>query len=372
MKKLLSRTCKSLVIFLFSLIVFAVFTQTTFAQEPGQDETLEGTIVAVKVEEPIDPTQKDLYYQLLEVLVTRGSLKGQTIDIENNTISVANSQRYEVGDKVVFMLTVDFEGNNLYFITDYVRREGLLLLFILFAVLTITVAGKWGVYSLIGMAISFGVIFWLILPLILKGINPVVAAILGSLIIIPVTFFLSHGYNRKTLIAAVGTLITLIITGVLAVVFVDATRLTGFATEEAGFLSFAQQEIDMKGILLAGIIIGTLGVLDDITVSQSSIVSELSSANKKLKPGELFTHAMKVGRDHIASLVNTLVLVYTGASLPLLLLFLDNPSPIVEVINLELIADEIVRTLVGSIGLVLAVPITTFLAVVNFNKSKIT
>ena len=158
-------------------------------------------------------------------------------------------------------------------------------------------------------------------------------------------------------------MIALVITGFLAKFFVQVTRLTGYASEEAAFLQYARQgAVDIKGLLLAGIIIGTLGILDDITIAQAAIVQQLKQANKKMKPKELFSQAMRVGQDHIASMITTLILVYTGAALPLLLLFIDNPLPFSQVINYEIIAEEIIRTLVGSIGLITAVPITTFLA----------
>lgn len=158
-------------------------------------------------------------------------------------------------------------------------------------------------------------------------------------------------------------MISLIITGILAAVFIEAAKLTGFASEEAGFLQVVGEgTINIKGLLLAGIIIGVLGVLDDITISQSAIVFQLKEANRNFNSKDLYKRAMNIGKDHISSMVNTLVLVYTGASLPLLLLFVNNPYPFSQVINYEIIADEIVRTLVGSIGLVLAVPITTLIA----------
>ncbi len=147
-------------------------------------------------------------------------------------------------------------------------------------------------------------------------------------------------------------------------VFVDKAMLTGFASEEAGFLqAYKPGLIKIKGLLIGGIIIGVLGVLDDITISQSAIVQQLKSANPDIKLTELYKRSMSVGKDHIASMVNTLILVYTGASLPLLLIFVDNSSPFLEIINYEIIADEIIRTLVGSIGLITAVPITTIIAV---------
>ena len=263
------------------------------------------------------------------------------------------------------------QGGETYLITDYVRRTPLLVLFLIFVVVTVII-GKWkGISSILGMGISFLVILKFILPSIYSGSDPVTIAILGSLAIIPVTFFLSHGFNRKTLVAIVGTLISLVATGILATLFVEATKLTGFASEEAGFLNvFKEGTINIKGLLLAGIIIGVLGVLDDITISQSAIVQELKIANPQLNSKELYKKAMSVGKDHIASMVNTLILVYTGAALPLLLLFVDNPRPFSELINYEIIADEIVRTLVGSIGLVLAVPITTFIASYAINNHQ--
>ncbi|MCG2686467.1 YibE/F family protein, partial [Candidatus Parcubacteria bacterium] len=206
-------------------------------------------------------------------------------------------------------------------------------------------------------------IFKFILPQISAGRDPILVAIVGSLLIIPLTFYLSHGLNRKTTTAVLGTLAALLITGILAKIFTEATHLTGYASEEAAFLQVIKEgTINIKGLVLAGIIIGVLGILDDITVAQAAVVQQLKKANPQLKSSQLFTQAMGVGQDHIASMVNTLVLVYAGASLPLLLLFVDNPLPFSQVINYEIIAEEIVRTLVGSIGLIAAVPITTFLA----------
>ena len=330
-----------------------------------QDETLEGRVAEILEEKQITPmgVKESQLYQKLKILITKGSLKDKEVVIENGNLPMSNLQKYRVGDELVIAFSKDFEGNDNFFITDYVRRSSLAWLFIIFVVLAVAI-GRWqGMTSLIGMGISFLVIFKFILPKISTGSDPVQIAILGSLAIIPATFLLSHGFNKKTWIAIGGTLIALIITGVLANIFVEGAKLTGFASEEAGFLqAYKPGLINIKGLLLAGIIIGVLGVLDDITVSQSAIVQQLKEANSKLKARELYKKAMSVGKDHIASMVNTLILVYTGAALPLLLLFVDNPHPFSEIINYEIIADEVVRTLVGSIGLMLAVPITTFIA----------
>lgn len=348
-------------------IFFTVFTflsPNTFAQqEQPQEETLEATITNILEEKEIELMDKKQLYQKLELLVTKGSLRDKKIIIESGNIPLANLQKYKTGDEVIVNYSKDFEGKDNFYITDYIRRNSLFWLFAIFIVLTVLIA-KWrGLTSLFGMALSFLIIFIFILPNISKGTDPVQTAILGSLFIIPISFYLSHGLNKKTTVAIVGTVISLIITGVLASLFVEAAKLTGFASEEAGFLQVAKQgAINMKGLLLAGIIIGVLGVLDDITISQSAIIFQLKNANPKLELGELYQRAMNVGQDHISSMVNTLVLVYTGAALPLLLLFINNPHPFSEIINYEIIADEIVRTLVGSIGLILAVPITTFIA----------
>lgn len=355
-------TLLSLFAFLLSTFSFAQNTDSPQQEQP-QEETLEALIVDILQEKEIKIMDKKQLFQRLELLITKGSLKDEKIIIENGNIPVVNLQKYKVGNQVFVSFTKDPEGNNLFYITDYIRRKSLFWLFLVFVLLTAAI-GRWrGVSSLLGMGFSFLIIFKFILPRILAGNNPIFIAIIGSLFIIPVTFYLSHGFNKKTTTAISGTIISLIITGILAGIFVKTSKLTGFASEEAGFLQAVKQgTINIKGLLLAGIIIGVLGVLDDITVSQAAVVHQLKKANPKLKYKELYKKAMDVGRDHISSMVNTLVLVYTGAALPLLLLFINNPHPFSEVINYEIITEEIIRTLVGSIGLVLAVPITTFFA----------
>lgn len=364
-------------IFVF-LFFFIVFPSGVFAQAdlPAQQEVLEAKVVSVMEEKEIDSAQlggleagKKQLYQKLELLVQKGFLLGQTITVENGNLPMTNTPKFKVGDEVVVNAAKDMEGNNLFYITDFVRRGPLLWLFIIFAALTVLIGRLRGLTSLIGMGISFMIIFMFILPQILAGRDPVLVSILGSLFIIPVIFYLSHGINKKTTVAIFGTLAALIITGILAQIFVEVSRLTGFVSEEASFLQVAKQgAVNIKGLLLAGIIIGVLGVLDDVTVAQAAIVQQLKDANNQLKPGELYKRAMDVGQDHIASMVNTLVLVYAGAALPLLLLFVNNPHPFTEIINYEIVANEIVRTLVGSIGLILAVPVTTYIAAVASKK----
>ncbi len=288
---------------------------------------------------------------------------GRSLDLMNDESMSASPREFAVGDELVLVRYQAEDGRYSYYISDYVRQPALAWLFVVFVVAVVVVTKWQGLGSLLGMLFSFLVLFKIILPQILGGADPVIAAILGSALIVPATFFLSHGVNRKTGIAVLGTFLTLIVTGLLAVGFAEFANLTGTASEEANFLSMgARSNIDFRGLVLAGMIISILGILDDITISQSSVVQQLKAAKKNIKFKELYFRAITVGKDHIASLVNTLVLVYTGASLPMLLLFLDKSSKFADVVNLEFIAEEIVQMLVGSIGLVLAVPLTTFIA----------
>ena len=250
----------------------------------AREETLEGKVTRILEEK--QP------YQKLEILVTKGSLKDKNITIESGNLPMSNLPKYLVGDELVINYGQDFQGSDNFYITDYVRRSALFWLLAIFVIIAVAV-GRWqGMSSLFGLGISFLVIFKFILPKISAGSDPVQIAILGSLIIIPATFLLSH--------------ISLIITGILAHTFVEASKLTGFASEEAGFLqAYKPGLINIRGLLLAGIIIGVLGILDDITISQSAIVQQLKAANPKLRAGKL----------------------YKKAILPLLLLFIDNPHP---------------------------------------------
>lgn len=327
------------------------------------EETVETIVRKIVMEREWDYQGQKQLEQKLELEVTSGSIKGRLITVESGSFPVATIRKYKIGDK----LLVHLESNT---ISDYVRSDALGWLLGGFVLLVIVVARQWGVGAIVGMAYSFGIIFKFILPKIASGSDPVVIAVVGAAMIVPVTFYISHGLGKKTHIAIVGTLISLVVAAAIASGAIEAAKLTGFGAEEAVFLQIGGQNFNLKGILLAGIIIGLLGVLDDITVAQASVVEQLKEANGNLRFLELFGRGMAVGHDHIASLVNTLVLVYAGSALPLLLLFTQNLQPFGQLINYEPVAEEIVRTLVGSIGLVLAVPVTTGLAAYIFGRKK--
>lgn len=354
----------------FLLVILGIPFSYIHAQDvPAQ--RFEGVVSRIGEEGETGTDGQKQKFQNLEIEATSGELTGEKIFINIGNIPVVNVRSYKVGDQVVISASQNLEGQPVYYVTDYVRRTPLYILFGIFVGLTLLIGKFRGLSSLLGMGFSFLVIFVFILPGISAGNDPVIIAILASLIIIPVTFFLTHGINKKTIPAVFGTFIALVITGVLAGIFVDAARFTGFSSEEASFLQASRPgEINIKGLLLAGIIIGVLGILDDITISQSSIVQQLKKTSPNMKLKELYSNAMEIGRDHIASVVNTLVLVYTGAALPLLLLFINNPAPFSEVINYEFIAEEILRTLVSSIGLILAVPVTTVISAFFATRKK--
>jgi uncharacterized membrane protein len=249
-----------------------------------------------------------------------------------------------------------------YNIRDLERTRPMLVLVALF-VLAVVAFGRWqGVRSLLGLGLSFAVIVGFVVPAILRGRSPVPVALIGAMAIMLVSLYLAHGPGRKTTAAVVGTALALGLTAALAAAFVGVAALTGLASEDALNASFAVGGLSLRGLLLAGIILGGLGVLDDVTVSQASLVFELRRADPAAGFGELVRGALAVGRDHVAATVNTLFLAYVGASLPLLVLFVTSGDAFGTVATAEAVAVEVVRTLCGSVGLIAAVPLTTVLA----------
>src|SRR5690606_11572656 len=227
-----------------------------------------------------------------------------------------------------------------------------------------------GVMALVALAVSFLVLNFFILPAILQGSNPLVVAVVGASAIMLLALYLCHGPSARTSVAVLGTLISLLLIGILGSVFIGWAALTGNTDDNTGLIHGLYPGIDMSGLLLAGVIIGSLGVLDDVTVTQTSAVWELHEANPSMGRRGLYRAGIRIGRDHIASVVNTLVLAYAGAALPLLLLFSIAQSGVGTVANSELVAEEIVRTLIGSIGLVASVPVTTALAAVVVSADR--
>jgi uncharacterized membrane protein len=298
---------------------------------------------------------------LVEARLTQGPDTGHKETLSFSSDSPITPHLHK-GDKVVLSYQPDAEPGFRYQYADRQRRPALLALSLVFAI-AVVMLGRWrGVAALGGIVISLVVILKFILPGILEGESPVLVAVLGSAAIAYVALYLAHGINALTTVALLGTLAALALTFVLSAVFTAVSHFSGFASDESLVLGQLAQNVDINGLILAGIVIGTLGALDDVTVTQASAVAELREANPAMPHGALYKAGIRIGRDHIASTVNTLALAYAGASLPLLLLFLLSSTSLGAVANSEVVAIEIVRTLVGSIGLVAAVPITTWLA----------
>ncbi len=288
--------------------------------------------------------------------ITEGERRGQVVNLINDYQPLAP------GDNFFLNYLISADGVELYTVSDVDRRSGLAWLGALFAGVIILFGRGQGVRSLISLALSFGVIAWVLIPLLLKGYPPVLVGTLAATAILCAAIFLTHGLNRESVSAFLGTVMAVAVTGWLASFSIKFLSLTGFASDEAIYLNLATGgTLNFNGLLLAGIVIGTLGVLDDIAVTQAAVVAELSKTVKDRH--QLYRQAIRVGREHVGALVNTLALAYAGASLPLLLFFSNSVVSLDRIVNQEIFAAEIARTIIGSIGLVLTVPLATLLAV---------
>lgn len=266
------------------------------------------------------------------------------------------------GDGIFVLGFVDVEGVTQYSFYEFQRSTPMLLLFLVFAA-AVLILGRWrGLGALAGLALSLMIIVWFTLPSLLSGNSTIAVALITAGVIAFLTLFLAHGLTVSSAVALLSTFMSLALIVILGWLFVAATKLTGLADDSSLVLGALGTSIDARGIVLAGLVIGALGVLDDVTVTQVSAVWELRRARPDLTTVELYRPALRIGRDHISSTVNTLFLAYAGAALPLLLLFNEAAQSFSSVVTRELIAVEVVRALVGSIGLVASVPISTYLA----------
>ncbi|MHA6615568.1 YibE/F family protein [Pseudonocardia sp. DLS-67] len=270
---------------------------------------------------------------------------------------------FGVGDQVVLSWSgADADDAGSYQVVDFQRGTPLVWLAGLFAV-AVLVLGRWrGLAALAALGLGFVVLLFFVVPAILAGRDPLAVAVVGACLIMFAVLYLTHGPSARTSTAVLGTLLSLALIGALGAGFSVAARLTGLDDQTSNLIATLGTGVDARGLLLAGVVIGALGVLDDVTVTQTSAVWELRHANPELSARRLFTAAMRIGRDHVASAVNTLVLAYAGAALPLLLLFSLSGRAFGDIVTSQDVGTEIVRTLVGSIGLVASVPITTALA----------
>jgi len=332
--------------------------------EPGETETMSARVIEVLEEGTVELGEGITQpYQRLLLLVESGSMAGQELVVEEGTVNVISQERlFDPGDRVYVERTFGIDGDRFY-VSDFVRTPSLFLIAGLFMALVVLAGRGKGVRSLGGTLFSLVVIFAFVVPQIVAGRDPVFVSIVGSVVLLAVSNYLIYGWNPRAHAAVGGMVVSLTLTGVLAWLVVGWARLTGLTAEESSYLLMELGPgVNLQGLLLGGIIIGSMGALDDICVSQVSVVFELADADPGMPWSELFRRSFNVGQDHIAAMVNTLVLAYTGASLPLILAFSLYREPLWRRLNREPIAEEIVRTLVGSIGLILAAPITSLIA----------
>lgn len=270
---------------------------------------------------------------------------------------------YVTGDSILVSTTTSTDNSVGYAIIDYYRMPVAVWLFVGVLILAVIFAGWRGLGALVGLILSVIVLVQFIIPQILQGSTPYIVTAIGIMIISLPGIYIAHGVSRRTSLALISTYATLVVAVVLSIVAVTLTQLSGISTENVWFLSQAMPDLNIRGLLLCGLLISLVGILDDITVGQTATIYELKRANPKLSTLELYRRGLRIGREHIASLINTLVLVYVGASfLFIVYLAIAFPYPLLVMLNSEMIMEEIVRALVGSAALILAVPITTLLA----------
>jgi len=356
------------------LASFLAFTPSVFAQESFNDvEIFKARVVEViERNENIREDGSISIQQKIKLKGLEGDWKDKEVIYDGTGHDVIASAGYELGDKVLVNYSPSFEGEDNFYIVDYVRQGSLYWLIVIFALIVVLIGRLKGLRALVVLALTFLVILKFIIPQIMAGNNPLLISIIGSLFILVLAIYITEGLNKSSSLSIVSILISLIITGLLAIWFTEMSKLSGFADEDVLFLvGMTGQAIDIKGLFLAGVIIGSLGVLDDVVIAQVALVKELKAP--RISNSQVYKKAMKVGISHLSSMVNTLFLAYAGVALPLFILFSLKSSNLLtygNVMNNEMIAVEIVRTLVGSIGLVLAVPISTFLAVRFLGKKK--
>lgn len=302
--------------------------------------------------------------QHLQLRILSGPEAGKEFVTDNGVINNRADMKLSVGSTVVLDKTYKSDGEVLYLIKEAYRLPAMIWLTLLFVALTILLGRLTGITSIVGLIASIVILIFFVIPRIVAGDNPLHVCLIGAAAIACSSLYLAHGFNKRTSVALLSTLVTLVFAALAAIFYVFTAHLFGMGSEDSLYLQTGPlQNLDLRGLLLGGIIIGCLGVLDDVTTAQCASVEEISKANPLLTSAQLRKAGFSIGREHIASLINTLALAYAGASLPLLLLFKTQDTyPLWVTLNGEFLAEEIVRTLVGSITLVAAVPVATYFA----------
>ena len=353
------------------LIAVLMYTYGTRESLPGEgfstfgSDTVRAQVMQIVEQGRIDMGGRLQTYQIARVDILEGKYAGIPMEIDYGKRQVrSDDYLLEVGDRIMVSISKTPENVvNAYFV-DFIRVNPILWLSVIFSIAILSISRWKGLRALLSMAFSLYVIIGYIIPHILVGEDPLRVSIIGSIILLAVTLYLTYGWTLKTHAAVISMVLVLLLTGGLSAMFVIFAKLNGTGDENVMFLmQLMDTPINLRGLLLGGMIIGALGVLDDLVTTQASAVFELHHANPSLGFRGLYNAAMRIGQDHVAATVNTLVLAYAGASLPMLLMFSLARGDYGYLVNFSFIAEEVVRTLVGSLGLIAAVPLTTTIAI---------
>lgn len=353
---------------------FFLFASTSLAQTtplpdqpiPVEESFAKAQVIQIQHESTTDISGYKTFLQTVKVKILEGKQKDKIVTVQKGSdVRLADAMRAYKGEIVILDIMGRPGETDQYTITDSYRLDKLAYVLLAFFIIILMAVGKKGVGAVLGLIVSLAVILLFIVPQMLQGHDPLMISILGCFMILLITTFLAHGFSKQTGIAVVSTCIALLATVLFSYLAVQLAHLAGLGTEDSYLLELnPTQSINPKGLLLGGILIGTLGALNDITTTQVASIFALFKSNSNMSTIELAEHGLFIGREHIVSLVNTLVLAYAGSSLPIFIFFILNPShlPLWVIINNESISEEIVRTISGSMGLIIAVPITTLLA----------
>lgn len=362
---------------IMAFALFIVFKTPVFAEEAAYNPQAEPIFASGEVLEIVDikenkelsaSFQSEQMVQTVKVLVLNGKYKGQTILIENNlTANPAYDINIKPGQRVVLSIDDAIQPPT-FFIADIERYPVLMIILGVFLGLLLLVGGMKGMYSIISLGTTALLVFFVLVPAILNNYPPIPSAIVVALVSTFITMVFVGGVNLKSLAASLGTVLSVLAAGIIAMLAIHFAVLNGFHDQESTILLMERPELNFTSILAAAVIIGALGAVMDVGMSIASSIYELKSVNNSLTPTELFKSGMNVGRDMMGTMANTLILAYVGGAFSLILLAAH--APVLKLINLGSVATEIVAALAGSIGIVVCVPVTAAIAGYLIGNSK--
>lgn len=366
---------KNIFKYIFIILFFVIFillgwNRSAYCFEQHDEKVLRGKVTAV--EDTVPAIDFMVLEQIVEVIVISGEHKGQVFTIENALMGDPYYDVYlERGQEILLLAEMEEGRIKEVYLQEVVRDKYIYYLTAFFIALLLLVGKLKGLKTLVALAFTGVVIIKVMLPLILQGYNPILVSVFFASITAVFTLLVVAGWGKKTLAAVVGTISGVTAAGFLALWTGNLAQLTGFSSEEAQMLMFmGNGDLDIRGLLFAGIIIGSLGAVTDVGISIASAVSELKENNPGLDSYSLLTSGMNIGRDIMGTMANTLILAYVGSAIPLMLLLMGYEMPWIKIVNLDLIATEIVRSAAGSIGLVISVPVTAAMAAWLYKAGK--